>query len=116
MPEAAPIAKKRGRPKKVVPSGPAVDFDFPKAGSPIFPPIDWSKQQVFQLSSDLLRIIITARQGKANATAAKDAYTMAKQLHDYVYEGVPEPVELPSKNLSAENLNALEWDPNDDGA
>lgn len=116
MPEAAPIAKKRGRPKKTV-SVPEVEIPSGSVQTANFPTIDWAKQEIFGLGSDLLKIIITARQGKANATAAEDAYKMAKQLRDYIYVAAPvKPVDLPSKNLSAENLNALEWDPNDDGA
>lgn len=77
-------------------------------------PDNWVKQEVFLLGSDLLKIMITARQGKPIPTAAKDAYLMAKNLRDYAYNGVQEPIELPSKNLSPENLNALEWDPNEE--
>lgn len=78
--------------------------------NPVEDPIDY---YVFSLASELLKITLSARQGKNIPTAALDCYRMANALVTLVREGEPQVetvVESTGRNLSPENLAALDWD------
>lgn len=113
MPEEVVAKKKRGRPRKNTPA--------PVTSSPPYPspsvdpdPFDWA---TFNVATDLLKITLQARQGKNIPTAVTDCYRMAKQLTTLMREGEPQVetvVESTGKNLSPENLAALNWDGDED--